>query len=73
RVGENIHHKLEVCKGDNSSWLSFLNTQCMVGTDYADEGYTFVGEKQFEDMGYDTEIVPFDEVWAEEPEDQAHE
>lgn len=73
RVGENSHHELEVRKGDNCSWLSFLNTQCMASTEYANEGYSFVGEKQFEDMEEDTEIVPFDEVWVEEQEGKGHE
>lgn len=66
RIGGNSHHQLEVKHGDNSSHISFINIQCMVGTDYADEGYTFVGEKPFEEMDDDTEVVPFDEVWVEE-------
>jgi hypothetical protein len=42
----------------------------MVGTDYADEGYTFVGVKPFEEMGDDTEVVPFDEVWVEDKKEE---
>lgn len=68
-IGGNRHHKLEIRKTKHGSYLAFLNIQCMVGTDYADEGYTFVGEKPFAEMGDDTELVPFDRVWVEESEE----
>lgn len=70
QIGGNSHHQLEVRHGDNSSHIAFINVQCMVGTDYADEGYTFVGVKPFEEMGDDTEVVPFDEVWVEDKKEE---
>lgn len=66
QVGGNTHHQLEIRRGRNSSYIAFLNTQAMVGTDYADEGYSFVGTKPFQEYGDDTEVVPLDEVWVED-------
>lgn len=69
QIGGNSHHQLEIRHGTNSSYIAFIDAQSMVGTDYADEGYTFIGEKPFEEMGDDTEVVPFDEVWIEDKEE----
>lgn len=66
QIGNNTHHQLIIKRGENSSYISFLNTQCMAGTNYADEGYSFVGEKSWSEYGDDTEIVSFDEVWVED-------
>lgn len=70
RVGDNAHDQLEILRGKKSSRIAYLNLQCMCSTEYEDEGYSFVGEKPYEDMFDETEIVPFDAVWVEEQEEQ---
>jgi hypothetical protein len=72
QIGGNTHHMLEVRHTRDGSYLCFINAQSMVGTDYADEGYTFVGEKPFTEFEDDTEVVPFDEVWVEEEKEEQH-
>ena len=69
QIGGNYYDQLRVVHGENSSYLAYLNMQAMLGTDFADEGYTFVGEHYPEEYGDRTEYIPFDEVWVEEKDD----